>query len=88
MRVTGAIAYSEAELLAVTGFILGSALSLSDLRLMASRIADYYHSHGYFVAQAYLPAQDIKDGVVTIAVIEGQYTLRTVAAVPSTPCAS
>ncbi|MDO8250292.1 MAG: ShlB/FhaC/HecB family hemolysin secretion/activation protein, partial [Rhodoferax sp.] len=25
------------------------------------------------VAQAYLPAQDIKDGVVTIAVIEGQY---------------
>ena len=29
---------------------------------MAARIADYYHRSGYFVAQAYLPAQDIKDG--------------------------
>jgi len=73
LRVTGAIAYSEAELLAVTGFIPGSALSLSDLRLMASRIADHYHRNGYFVAQAYLPAQDIKDGVVTIAVMDGRY---------------
>ena len=73
LRVTGARAYSEAELLAVTGFKSGSELTLSDLRGMASRIADYYHRNGYFVAQAYLPAQDIKDGVVTIAVIDGQY---------------
>ena len=40
---------------------------------MAAKIADYYHRNGYFVAQAYLPAQDIKDGAVTIAVIEGRY---------------
>lgn len=73
LRVTGAIAYSEAELLAVTGFIPGSALTLSDLRLMASQIADHYHRNGYFVAQAYLPTQDIRDGVVTIAVMDGQY---------------
>lgn len=73
LRVTGAQAYSEAELLAVTGFRPGSELTLSDLRGMASRIADYYHRNGYFVAQAYLPAQDIKDGIVTIAVIDGHY---------------
>jgi hemolysin activation/secretion protein len=73
LNVTGAQAYSEVELLAVTGFTPGSELSLSDLRGMTSQIADYYHRNGYFVAQAYLPAQDIKDGVVTIAVIEGQY---------------
>jgi hemolysin activation/secretion protein len=73
LRVTGAKAYSEADLLAVTGFQAGSELSLTDLRGMAARIADYYHRSGYFVAQAYLPAQDIKDGVVTIAVIDGQY---------------
>jgi len=71
--VTGARAYSAAELLAVTGFVPGSELSLADLRGMAARIADYYHRNGYFVAQAYLPAQDIKDGTVTIAVIDGQY---------------
>jgi hemolysin activation/secretion protein len=73
LRVTGARAYSEAELLAVSGFKPGSELTITDLRGMAARIADYYHQHGYFVAQAYLPAQDIKDGVVTIAVIDGQY---------------
>ena len=40
---------------------------------MAAKIADHYRRNGYFVAQAYLPAQDIKDGAVTIAVIEGRY---------------
>lgn len=73
LRVTGARAYTEAELLAVTGFTPGSELSLTELRAMAARIADFYHRNGYFIAQAYLPAQDIKDGVVTIAVIDGRY---------------
>ncbi|MHB8948553.1 MAG: ShlB/FhaC/HecB family hemolysin secretion/activation protein [Rhodoferax sp.] len=73
LRVTGAKVYSEADLLAITGFKPGSELSLTDLRGMAARIADHYHRNGYFVAQAYLPAQDIKDGIVTIAVIDGQY---------------
>ncbi|HUW36570.1 MAG TPA: ShlB/FhaC/HecB family hemolysin secretion/activation protein [Rhodocyclaceae bacterium] len=73
LKVTGAQAYSEALLLAVAGFKPGSELTLSDLRGMAARIADFYHRNGYFIAQAYLPAQDIKAGVVTIAVIEGRY---------------
>ncbi len=47
---------------------------------MAAKIADYYHRNGYFVAQAYLPAQDIKDGAVTIAVLEG--------ATATSPCAT
>jgi hemolysin activation/secretion protein len=73
LQVTGARVYSEAALVALTGFKPGTQLSLGDLRGMASRITEHYRSAGYFVAQAYLPAQDIKDGVVTIAVIEGQY---------------
>ncbi|MBK7000057.1 MAG: ShlB/FhaC/HecB family hemolysin secretion/activation protein [Rhodoferax sp.] len=73
LRVTGAKAYTEAELIAQTGFRPGSELSLSELRSMAAKIAVFYQRNGYFVAQAYLPAQDIQDGVVTIAVIDGQY---------------
>ncbi len=73
VRVTGAKAYSEAELIAVTDFKPGSLLTLTDLRGMANRITSHYQRQGYFVAQAYLPAQDVKGGVVTIAVIEGQY---------------
>ncbi|WP_306602542.1 ShlB/FhaC/HecB family hemolysin secretion/activation protein [Azonexus sp.] len=71
--VTGAQTYSEAELLALTRFVPGSELSLSQLRAMAAKIAVHYQRNGFFVAQAYLPAQDIKDGVVTIAVVEGRY---------------
>ncbi len=73
LRVTGQALYSEAELVAITGFSPGGELTLYELRGMASKIADHYHRNGYFVAQAYLPAQDIKDGTVTIAVIEGHY---------------
>ena len=73
LQVTGARVYPEAELLALTGFKPGSELSLGDLRGMALAITQRYRSAGYFVAQAYLPAQEIKDGAVTIAVIEGQY---------------
>lgn len=73
LKISGAKAYSDAEMLAVTGFKPNSELSLTDLRGMATKIADYYHQNGYFVAQAYLPAQNIKNGVVTIAVIVGQY---------------
>ena len=73
LRVTGQTLYSEAELVAIAGFSPGSELTLSDLRGMASKIADHYRRNGYFVAQAYLPAQDLKDGAVTIVVLEGHY---------------
>lgn len=73
LMVTGAKAYSEADLIALTGFKPGSQLSLSDLRRMAAKIAVFYRRNGYFVAQAYLPAQDIVDGIVRIIVIDGQY---------------
>lgn len=73
LHLTGQSLYSEAELVRVSGFVPVSELTLSDLRAMAAKIADYYHRQGYFVAQAYLPVQDIKDGAVTIAVSEGRY---------------
>src|SRR6185436_17375534 len=72
LRVTGQTLYPEAELVAIAAFQPGE-LTLADLRGMASRIADHYHRNGYFVAQAYLPAQDIKDGSVTVTVLEGRY---------------
>ena len=73
LHVIGQTLYSEAELVAIMGFSPGGELTLSELRGMASKIADHYHRNGYFVAQAYLPAQEIKDGAVTIIVIEGHY---------------
>ena len=40
---------------------------------MAGRISDFYNRHGYFLAQAYVPAQEMRDGTITIVVIEGHY---------------
>jgi hemolysin activation/secretion protein len=40
---------------------------------MADSITAHYRSHGYFVARATLPAQQITDNSVTIAVSEGTY---------------
>lgn len=73
LHVTGHTAFPESELLAVSGFVPGSDMTLTQLRVLAARISDHYHAKGLFLAQAYLPAQDIQDGVVTIDVIEGRY---------------
>lgn len=73
LRITGHTRFAESELIAVAGFTPDRSLSLSDLRHMARLITRYYNSRGYIVAQAYVPAQQISDGVVTISVIEGSY---------------
>lgn len=73
LRVTGATLYSEADLIAATGFSPGSEMTLPELRNAASAITRYYNSRGYVLAQAYLPAQDVLEGSVTIAVVEGRY---------------
>jgi hemolysin activation/secretion protein len=57
LHVTGQAVFSEEELVATTGFSPGGELTLSELRGMAAKIADHYHTNGYFVAQAYLPPQ-------------------------------
>ena len=73
LRITGQTQFSEGDLLAVTGFTPGAVLNLGGLRALAARITDFYARHGYFVAQAYLPAQALTDGQVTITVVEGRY---------------
>lgn len=73
LQVTGARAFSEAELLALTGFVPNTELTLGELQAMAARITDHYRKNGYFVARAYLPAQNASNNVLTIAVSEGQY---------------
>lgn len=73
LHLIGQTLYPEAELLTVSGFRPGEEQTLADLRRLAGKITDYYHRNGYFVALAYLPAQDILDGSVTLTVIEGRY---------------
>ncbi len=73
LRITGATVIPESELIAAAELTPGKEMSLAELRAMAARVSDYYHRKGYIVAQAYLPAQDVNAGTVTIAVLEGRY---------------
>jgi hemolysin activation/secretion protein len=72
LRLTGARSYSATVLLARTGFRSGSQLTVADLRAMAARVVEFYRGKGYVLARAWLPAQDILGGNVTIAVEEGR----------------
>ena len=78
----GASRLPEAELQAQVADMLGQELGLAGLRKGAARITRLYREKGYFLARAYLPAQEIIDGVVHIAVIEGRYDTVEVGASP------
>ncbi|WP_411300956.1 ShlB/FhaC/HecB family hemolysin secretion/activation protein [Lysobacter sp. A3-1-A15] len=73
LEISGARAYTADALITVSGFTPGVEYTLPQLQAMAARITEHYRTNGYFVARAYLPAQDVSDHVVTIAVSEGNY---------------
>jgi hemolysin activation/secretion protein len=71
LRISGNTVFIQADLLALVQDFVGKEVGYADLDAAAARISRYYRERGYRVARAYLPAQEIKDGVVEIAVIEG-----------------
>ena len=86
LRVNAPV-FSEAALVAASGVVPGSEMTLAQLRAAAAGVAAYFHQRGYFLAQAYLPAQDITSGEVRITVLPGEYgkvTLRNTSAVTDT----
>lgn len=73
IRITGNTLFDEATLHSLVADAEGKEFTLSELGKLAARITDYYHSHGYPLARAIIPAQTIQDGIVTIEVIEARY---------------
>lgn len=47
-------------------------LTIGQLQQVADSVTKYYHDRGYFLARAIVPAQEVKDGVVHIRVLEGR----------------
>lgn len=72
IAITGNQEIPSAELQPLVAGLIGAERSLSQLNAAARRITAYYRSKGFAVARAFLPAQDITDGAVTIRVIEGR----------------
>lgn len=71
-RVTGATAYNAPSLVRLLGEA-GRPMTLREVQERAERITKAYKDQGYVVARAVVPAQDVRDGVVEVRVIEGRY---------------
>jgi hemolysin activation/secretion protein len=69
---TGNTLYSEAELQPVVQEFIGKELDFEGLNEAATKVRAYYRTRGYFLAQAYLPQQAIRNGRVEIGIIEGR----------------
>jgi len=50
----------------------GKSLTFDQMQLAADRIKDFYNAKGLFLAQALIPKQEIKDGVLIILINEGK----------------
>ncbi len=72
ISVTGNTVIPTAELDALLVDLVGSEHTLAELNEASARITAYYHKRGYIVSRAYIPPQEIKDGVVEISVQEGR----------------
>lgn len=72
-HITGQTVYSEDKLQALVQDSVGRELTLAELQTVAGRIGQYFNDRGYMVANAYIPAQKIKNGIVDIIVVPGRY---------------
>jgi hemolysin activation/secretion protein len=70
--VEGATLLSEKEIRGIVSEYEGKDLNLSEMQKVADKITEGYRKEGYSTSRAYLPPQTIKDGVLTIKIIEGK----------------
>lgn len=71
-RISGNTVYPENVLLDQVAEFVGKEQTIDGLNDAATKVRAYYRERGYFLVQAYLPQQEIKGGVVEIAVIEAR----------------
>ena len=71
VTVVGATAFSVDELSDIYSQDIGKEITLDAIYMMAGSITERYRNAGYFLSRAFIPAQEIDKGEVTINVIEG-----------------
>lgn len=72
-KVIGGLQMPEAKLQILLVSFTNKNLTFKQLQEAASIVTKSYRTNGFFVARAYIPAQSMQDGVVKIAIIEGNY---------------
>jgi hemolysin activation/secretion protein len=72
-KLSGTLHVSSEKLLPLINSYAGKSYTLSELEKIASLITKAYREEGYFVARAYIPKQSMSEGILEIAIIEGNY---------------
>ena len=70
--VTGVTVFPMDKLRPLLAPAEGRELTLAQIEAVAAQVTALYREHGYILARAYVPAQEMRDGVVQIAVLEGR----------------
>ena len=83
VKFSGASVFTQAQLSALLDDLIGKECNLAALEEMAERVTRHYRADGYILVRAYLPAQDIKNGQLEIAVLEGRYDAIKVVGTPA-----
>jgi hemolysin activation/secretion protein len=73
IRISGNTLFDTATLHALVANAEGKRLTLSQLTAFVASITDYYWNHGFPLSRAIIPAQEIRDGVVDVEIIEARY---------------
>lgn len=72
LQFTGNTVFSSEKLKEKTGHYLHRNLCMAEIRDLCNEIRALYVRKGYFLARAFPPVQEIKDGLLTIEIVEGR----------------
>jgi hemolysin activation/secretion protein len=71
INISGNTLFSDTQLAALVADLIDSEHNFAEINASVAKISRFYRERGYAVARAYLPAQDLKDGVLEVKVLEG-----------------
>ena len=63
---------SDEEILSVLKEQINKELTFSEIQLVAKKVQDFFRNKGYFLAQAFIPEQEVKEGIIEIFITEGK----------------
>lgn len=72
IEVRGVTLISREAITKITADYVGKSLSVKDMQKVCDLITDEYRTRGRVTSRAYLPPQNIKDGLLVIVVLEGR----------------
>jgi hemolysin activation/secretion protein len=72
VQILGSTVFSAAELDKIVEPFVGKESTFEDLLAIRTAITKLYTDHGYTTSGAFLPPQDVSDGLIKVQVVEGE----------------